>query len=91
MVVLQEKEAIKKERADAEAIYRNALVDGHLEAVGNFRVEPPGLFRGRGEHPKMGKLKRRIYPRDCIINIGKEAPIPTHPYPDQQYASVHKL
>lgn len=27
--------------------------------IGNFRVEPPGLFRGRGEHPKMGKLKAR--------------------------------
>ena len=25
--------------------------------VGNFRVEPPGLFRGRGEHPKMGLIK----------------------------------
>lgn len=33
--------------------------------VGNFRVEPPGLFRGRGEHPKMGKLKRRILPK-CV-------------------------
>lgn len=21
--------------------------------MGNFRVEPPGLFRGRGEHPKV--------------------------------------
>lgn len=21
--------------------------------VGNFRVEPPGLFRGRGDHPKV--------------------------------------
>lgn len=38
--------------------------------VGNFRVEPPGLFRGRGDHPKMGKLKARIYPRDITINIG---------------------
>lgn len=38
--------------------------------VGNFRVEPPGLFRGRGEHPKMGKFKRRIYPKDITINIG---------------------
>jgi DNA topoisomerase-1 len=27
--------------------------------VGNFRVEPPGLFRGRGEHPKMGMIKVR--------------------------------
>jgi len=38
--------------------------------VGNFRVEPPGLFRGRGEHPKMGKVKQRVYPRDITINIG---------------------
>ena len=38
--------------------------------VGNFRVEPPGLFRGRGEHPKMGKFKKRIYPTDITINIG---------------------
>lgn len=28
--------------------------------VGNFRVEPPGLFRGRGEHPKTGMVKVRI-------------------------------
>ncbi len=39
--------------------------------VGNFRVEPPGLFRGRGEHPRMGQIKRRIFPRDITINIGK--------------------
>ncbi|CAA6672360.1 unnamed protein product [Spirodela intermedia] len=45
----------------------------------NFRVEPPGLFRGRGEHPKMGKLKRRIRPSDITINIGKSAPIPECP------------
>ena len=41
-----------------------------LLQVGNFRVEPPGLFRGRGEHPKMGKVKTRIFPRDIVINIG---------------------
>jgi DNA topoisomerase IB len=47
-----------------------ALVD--LQ-VGNFRVEPPSLFRGRGEHPKMGKIKQRVYPRDITINIGEHA------------------
>lgn len=43
---------------------------GPAAQVGNFRVEPPGLFRGRGEHPKMGMMKRRIHPRDITINIG---------------------
>lgn len=56
--------------------------------VGNFRVEPPGLFRGRGEHPRQGKVKKRIYPRDIIINIGKDAPVPEHPYPGQQWREV---
>ncbi|KAF8409650.1 hypothetical protein HHK36_005728 [Tetracentron sinense] len=56
--------------------------------VGNFRVEPPGLFRGRGEHPKMGKLKRRIRPSDITINIGKGAPIPECPIPGERWKEV---
>jgi DNA topoisomerase-1 len=56
--------------------------------VGNFRVEPPGLFRGRGEHPKMGLLKRRIYPRDITINIGEGEDTPEHPYPGQKWKEV---
>ena len=28
--------------------------------VGNFRVEPPGHFRGRGEHPKVISLSWRL-------------------------------
>ncbi|CAN0485806.1 unnamed protein product, partial [Scytosiphon promiscuus] len=39
--------------------YSYAIVDDHLEKVGNYNVEPPGLFRGRGKHPKTGKLKAR--------------------------------
>ncbi|KAK2998133.1 hypothetical protein RJ639_025364, partial [Escallonia herrerae] len=56
--------------------------------VGNFRVEPPGLFRGRGEHPKMGKLKKRIRPSDITINIGKGAPIPECPIPGERWKEV---
>ena len=81
---MQEKLKLKEEKDAAEARYKYAVVDGRKEPVGNFRVEPPGLFRGRGEHPKMGKLKARIYPRDITINIGKGEPVPTHPYPDQK-------
>ena len=32
--------------------YGFCTIDGHTEKIGNFRIEPPGLFRGRGEHPK---------------------------------------
>lgn len=84
----EEKEAIKREKEEKEAKYKWALVDGRREQVGNFRVEPPGLFRGRGEHPKMGKIKSRIYPRDITINIGEGVPIPEHPYPGQQWKAI---
>ncbi|KAL6762862.1 DNA topoisomerase I [Haematococcus lacustris] len=84
----EEKEKLKKERELAEGKYKTALVDGRVEPVGNFRVEPPGLFRGRGEHPKMGMIKKRIYPRDITINIGEGEPLPEHPYPGQQWKEV---
>jgi DNA topoisomerase-1 len=35
------------------------VVDGKPQAVGNFRIEPPSLFRGRGEHPKAKKNKKK--------------------------------
>eukprot|EP00877_Chromochloris_zofingiensis_P012806 jgi/Chrzof1/777/Cz01g28140.t1 len=84
----EEKLKIKEEKDAKEAKYKFALVDDRQEQVGNFRVEPPGLFRGRGEHPRQGKVKKRIYPRDIIINIGKDAPVPEHPYPGQQWREV---
>lgn len=54
-----EKKAAKVEREKIEAAYKTCLLDGRKEKVGNFRIEPPGLFRGRGEHPKTGLLKVR--------------------------------
>ncbi|KAG2499993.1 hypothetical protein HYH03_002275 [Edaphochlamys debaryana] len=84
----EEKARIKKEKDEAEAKYKIAYVDGRAEPVGNFRVEPPGLFRGRGEHPRQGKIKKRVYPRDITINIGEGEPIPTHPYPGQTWKEV---
>ncbi|PNW85267.1 hypothetical protein CHLRE_03g178600v5 [Chlamydomonas reinhardtii] len=84
----EEKDRIKKEKDEKEAKYKVAYVDGRPEPVGNFRVEPPGLFRGRGEHPKMGKIKKRVYPRDITINIGENEPVPEHPYPGQTWKEV---
>ncbi|XP_024987242.1 DNA topoisomerase 1 alpha-like [Cynara cardunculus var. scolymus] len=84
----EEKKAVKEEKMKLEEKYMWAIVDGVKEKVGNFRVEPPGLFRGRGEHPKMGKLKKRIRPSDITINIGKGSPIPECPIPGQSWKEV---
>ncbi|KAK4684184.1 DNA topoisomerase I, partial [Tremellales sp. Uapishka_1] len=72
----EEKKAIKDERDRIEKDYLYCTVDGRREKLGNFRAEPPGLFRGRGEHPKKGTLKYRLKPEDITINIGEDAPVP---------------
>lgn len=48
---------IKAEKLAIDEKYGWCVLDGRKEKVGNFRIEPPGLFRGRGEHPKTGCLK----------------------------------
>lgn len=75
----EEKEAAKAKKDALEAPYLHCLWDGRKQRVGNFRVEPPSLFRGRGEHPKTGRVKTRVLPEQITINIGKNAKIPTPP------------
>lgn len=74
-----EKKAIKEAKDEVEAPFTHCMWDGRKQKVGNFRVEPPGLFRGRGEHPKTGKVKSRVMPEQITINIGKEAKVPQAP------------
>ncbi|KAK3278754.1 DNA topoisomerase 1 [Cymbomonas tetramitiformis] len=84
----EEKLQIKAQKEVEEEPFTHAMIDGKKEKVGNFRVEPPGLFRGRGEHPKMGKLKERIKPKDVIINIGRDSPVPACPIPGEKWGEV---
>lgn len=74
-----EKKRIKAEKDVAEEKYKTCLFNGRRENVGNFRIEPPGLFRGRGAHPKTGKLKARVQPEQVTINIGEGVPVPDPP------------
>ncbi|XP_013790321.2 DNA topoisomerase I, mitochondrial-like, partial [Limulus polyphemus] len=75
----EEKAEIKKTNEEIQEKNGFCIIDGHKQKIGNFKIEPPGLFRGRGEHPKMGMLKRRVQPEDIIINIGKEGIVPKPP------------
>ncbi|KAK4879023.1 hypothetical protein RN001_007169 [Aquatica leii] len=75
----EEKQALKEKNEAIVKEYGFCKIDGHTEKIGNFKIEPPGLFRGRGEHPKMGKLKRRVVAEDIIINCSKDAKVPDAP------------
>lgn len=73
----EEKAAIKKNNLDIKRKYGYAIIDGRKEEIGNFKVEPPGLFSGRGQNPKRGCIKARIGSKDVTINIGKGEKVPT--------------
>lgn len=66
----------KEKRLALKERFGYAEIDGHRVEVANYMVEPPGIFMGRGNHPLRGSWKQRIYPKDVILNLGKEAPIP---------------
>ncbi|XP_053575114.1 DNA topoisomerase 1-like [Bombina bombina] len=64
----EEKLITKEENEKLIQEFGYCIMDHHKERIGNFKIEPPGLFRGRGDHPKQGLLKKRILPEDVIIN-----------------------
>ena len=72
----EQKDKIKKQNEKLEEPYKFCIIDGAQQKVGNYKIEPPGIFLGRGEHPKLGMIKKRILPEDVTLNLDKEAPIP---------------
>jgi DNA topoisomerase I len=68
------KKAELSKKEDEPFMY--CIVDGSQQSVGNYKIEPPGIFLGRGSHPKIGRIKKRIYPEDVTLNLDKEAPKP---------------
>lgn len=58
--VVKKEEAAQRKKV--EEFFAFANIDGQLERLDGCMIEPPGLFRGRGEHPLAGTFKRRIQP-----------------------------
>jgi len=77
------KEEKKKQAQDRKALreankekYGWAIIDGVKTEVGNYTVEPPSIFMGRGEHPMRGKWKPYVGQEDIILNLSPDAPRP---------------
>ena len=83
-----EKKKEREENAAFEAYYRYWMIDGEREKVSTVMVEPPGIFRGRGEHPLAGKLKSRILPEFVTINVGPDNLIPKWNVPGHSWKAV---
>jgi DNA topoisomerase-1 len=84
-----EDKAIKKTDKEKDFLqYGYALIDGRVEKMGNYNMEPPGLFRGRGEHPKTGKLKTRCLSEQVSLNLSEDACVPMCPMPGHAWQSI---
>ena len=85
---VEEKAVQKAEKEERQDHYGYSIVDGRIEKVGNFNMEPPGLFRGRGMHPLMGMIKQRCLPENIIVNLGPGARVPPCPLPGHAWDRV---
>ena len=68
----EEKEEEKKKKEETKDIYGYAIVDDIKIPIGNYMVQPPGLYMGHGKHPSRGKIKNRIKPTDITLNVSKK-------------------
>jgi len=85
----EEKDKIKEGKKNQEEPYLFATIDGKKEKIGNFRIEPPGIFIGRGCHPLIGSIKPRLFPNDVILNLSKDAPIPNTQFGNKWKEIIH--
>jgi DNA topoisomerase-1 len=88
-ITKEQKELLKEKQQEIEEPYKNCIIDGGQQKVGNFKIEPPGIFIGRGSHPKLGKIKKRIKPEDVSINLDKDAPVPKPNVPGKWGDIIH--
>ncbi|KAI3482290.1 hypothetical protein L1887_55051 [Cichorium endivia] len=73
---------VPAKRRHPDQVVRQARLPRHTasnSASATSTSNHPGLFLGRGAHPKAGKVKRRIYPGDITINHSAEHPAPSPP------------
>ncbi len=88
LITKEEKEIQKKKQDEIDEPYKYCIIDGVQQQVGNFKIEPPGIFMGRGTHPKSGRIKKRIIPEDVTINLSKDAKVPEPNIPGHQWGEI---
>jgi DNA topoisomerase-1 len=85
----EERTKLMEGRKIQEQPFLFATIDGKKEKIGNFKIEPPGIFIGRGCHPLLGSIKPRILPQDITLNLSKDAPIPNSVYGNKWGEIIH--
>jgi len=69
----QERKAVREANKEK---YGYAIADGVKTELGNYMVEPPSIFMGRGKHPLRGRWKPSVNESDIVLNLSPDAPRP---------------
>jgi DNA topoisomerase-1 len=71
---------IRKEIREAnKEKYGYATLNGERVEIGNYTVEPPCIFLGRGKHPLRGRWKPRVSYGEIVLNLSPDASTPKAP------------
>lgn len=70
------KEERKIRNEELKNKYGYAYVDGIKEPLGNYIVEPPGIYIGRGDSSLIGLWKYRVNQEDITLNFVSDKPEP---------------
>jgi len=81
-----QKRAIKETNLKLKEKYGYAELDGMRVPLSMWKVEVPGIFIGRGNHPLRGRWKSPITQSDIVLNLSKNATVP----PGKWKAIVHR-
>ena len=63
----------KKVREERKEHYGWAIVNDARMEIGNYAVEPPSIFMGRGKHPMRGRWKPAVTTKDVTLNLSPDA------------------
>ena len=75
-----EKQKAKEKSIEIDGKYGYATVNGiRLQKIGNFKMEASGIFIGRGDSGRLGRIKKPIRPKDVTINCGETDKVPDPP------------
>lgn len=85
---IEEKDRVKSIKDKNSVAKGFCIIDGHLEKMGNFNMEPPSLFRGRGDHPLTGTVKARTYSEQVMLNMSVDAAVPKCDLPGRHWQAV---
>jgi DNA topoisomerase-1 len=80
----EEKKKLTEERKRAreknKERYGYATINGEKIEIGNYMIEPPCIFMGRGKHPLRGSWKSRVDYENITLNLSEDAPMPKPPH-----------